>query len=78
MGKAGQALKQALTDYKVSQNRLAVALNVERNVVNRWIHGKTDPTGETIVTITVALRSLNPEAAKTFVYLYLGDLVEDA
>jgi hypothetical protein len=24
------------------------------------------------------LRSLNPEAAKTFVYLYLGDLVEDA
>ncbi|MFP4122720.1 MAG: XRE family transcriptional regulator, partial [Coleofasciculus sp.] len=36
MGRAGQALKQALRTYGISQNKLAVALGIERTIVNRW------------------------------------------
>lgn len=77
MGKAGRALKQVLEIYSISQNKLAVTMNLERTVVYRWTHERTDPTGETIVAITKALQSLNREAAKEFVYLYLGTILED-
>ncbi|WP_016925418.1 helix-turn-helix domain-containing protein [Prochlorothrix hollandica] len=76
MGKAGRVLREVLQDHGISQNRLAIALGMRPSVVYRWVSERTDPTGDTIVTITVALRSLNPPAARAFIQLYLGDLVE--
>ena len=75
MGKAGKALKQVLEDYGISQFGLAVAMDVERNNVYRWVNEKRDPTAETVVEIVRALKTLNPEAAKAFSTLYLGDEV---
>ncbi len=76
MGKAGRALKQVLESYRISQNKLAVKMSIERTVVYRWTHERTDPTGETITEITKALMEINPDAAKQFVKLYLGDIIE--
>lgn len=73
MGKAGKALKQVLEDYGISQFGLAVAMDVERNNVYRWVNEKRDPTAETVVELVRALKSINSEAAKLFVELYLGD-----
>ncbi|MGB3493244.1 MAG: helix-turn-helix transcriptional regulator [Elainellaceae cyanobacterium] len=77
MGKAGRALKQVLETYEVSQYSLAVALNIERNSVYRWVNEKSDPSGEAIVEIVRALKTLKPESAKAFVELYLGSEVSD-
>ncbi|MBD1926145.1 helix-turn-helix transcriptional regulator [Trichocoleus sp. FACHB-90] len=77
MGRAGQALKQALETYSISQNKLAVALGIERTIVNRWFHERADPTAETVADIVKALKGIEPAAAKKFVELYLGELVED-
>jgi len=52
---------------------LAVAIDVERNHVYRWVNEKRDPTAETVVEIVRALKTLNPEAAKAFADLHLGD-----
>ncbi len=76
MGRAGKALKQTLETYDISQNRLAVALGVERNKVFRWFHEQVDPTAETVADIVKALNQVNPAAADTFIELYLGELVE--
>lgn len=76
MGRAGQALKQTLEAYKISQNKLAVALGIERNKVFRWFHEKIDPTAETVADIVKALNTINPVAAEMFIELYLGDLVD--
>jgi plasmid maintenance system antidote protein VapI len=48
MGKAGQALKQVLEQYGISQYSLSVAMDVERNNVHRWVNEKRDPTAETV------------------------------
>jgi transcriptional regulator with XRE-family HTH domain len=77
MGRAGQALKQALETYGISQNKLAVALGIERTVVNRWFHERADPTAETVVDIVKALKGIDRAAATKFVELYLGELLED-
>lgn len=77
MGRASQALKQVLEAYGISQNRLAVALEIDRSAVFKWIHGQREPTSDTIVEITKALKAMNAEAAKKFVRLYLGELVDD-
>jgi transcriptional regulator with XRE-family HTH domain len=74
MGKAGQALKQILKKYDISQNSLAVALGVERGSVYRWVHEVRDPNAETVVEMVRALRGLNPAAAEEFVKIYLGDV----
>lgn len=73
MGRAGQALRAI---HNISQNRLAVELGLRRSVPYRWVHGLSDPTGATIVAIVTALKKLNPEAARDFVRLYLGEIVE--
>jgi hypothetical protein len=44
--------------------------------VGRWHHG-LDPSAENIAQITQALKMLNSLAAKDFVRLYLGVIVED-
>lgn len=74
MGKAGQALKQTLEMYNISQNSLSVALGVERGSVYRWVHEVRDPNAETVVDIVKAIRGINPAAAEEFVKLYLGNM----
>jgi plasmid maintenance system antidote protein VapI len=77
MGKAGQVLRQVLEEYEVSQYSLAMALNIERNSVYRWVNEKSDPSGETILELVRALKELKPDAAKAFVEGYLLDEVKD-
>ena len=77
MGRAGQALKQALETYSISQNKLAVALGIERTIVNRWFHERADPTAETVADIVKALKGINRAAAEKFIEVYLGELIED-
>ncbi len=77
MGKAGKALKQVLETYSISQNKLAVALGVKPYAVYRWYHEQSDPSAETAVDMVRALQSINPEAAKEFVRLYIGEMVEE-
>ena len=77
MGKAGQALKQVLEEYGISQYSLSVAMDVERNNVHRWVNEKRDPTAETVVEIVRALKSLNPEAAQQFFKRYLISELKD-
>ncbi|MEM6432601.1 MAG: helix-turn-helix transcriptional regulator [Cyanobacteria bacterium P01_D01_bin.115] len=76
MGKAGKVLKQVLEEYGISQNGLATTLGTERGTVYRWVHELRDPSAETLVAITNALRKLNPDAAQTFVQRYLGDVAQ--
>ena len=78
MGKANQALRQVLERYGISQNKLAVALGIDRSAVFKWVHEQREPTSDTIVEIVKALKELNFDAAKEFVRLYLGELVEDS
>lgn len=77
MGKAGQALKQVLEKYEVSQYSLAKELGVERTNVYRWVHETRDPTAETLREIVKALKTLNALAAEEFVQLYLGDVINE-
>ena len=77
MGKVGKALRQVLEGYGISQNKLAVTLGVKPSVVFRWFHEQTDPSAETAVDIAKALQGIDPAAAKEFVRLYIGDIVED-
>ena len=72
MGKAGQALKQVLETYGISQNRLAVTMEVRRSNVNRWVNEETDPAADAVLEIRDGLEKLNPDAAEEFIRLYLG------
>jgi plasmid maintenance system antidote protein VapI len=78
MGKAGKALRQVLETYGISQNKVAVAMGVDRASVNRWVHEQRDPAGDVIVGIKAALKQIRPEAAEAFAKLYLGDDEQDA
>lgn len=71
MGKAGRALKQVLETYGISQNQLAIAMNVPPANISRWVNETRDPAGDAIAAIKDALEGLDPEAAETFVMLYL-------
>jgi transcriptional regulator with XRE-family HTH domain len=75
MGKAGQALRQVLESYNISQSLLATGLGVERPIVFRWFHEHTDPTAETLSEIVQALNKINTSAATDFVQAYLGNLI---
>jgi transcriptional regulator with XRE-family HTH domain len=76
MGKASQALRWILENYGISQNKLAVAMGISRANVGRWFHG-LDPSAENIAAITKALKEIDREAAKEFVWRYLGEIVDD-
>lgn len=71
MGKAGQALKQVLEIYGISQNQLAVAMGIRRSNVSRWVSEVRDPTAETMLEIRDGLQKINPVAADEFIRLYL-------
>ncbi len=51
-------------------------MGIERTVVYRWTHERTDPGGDTITLITAALNQLNSDAAQAFVDFYLGEIVQ--
>ncbi|MDY6936165.1 MAG: helix-turn-helix transcriptional regulator [Cyanobacteriota bacterium] len=76
MGKASQSLRSVLEHYGISQNKLAVAMGISRANVGRWFHG-LDPSAENIAAITKALKEIDREAAKEFVWRYLGEILED-
>lgn len=77
MGKAGEALRQVLESYGISQNKLALTLGVKPSVVFRWFHEQTDPSAETVRSIAKALQGMEPAAADEFVRLYIGDFLEN-
>ncbi len=77
MGRAGKALRQVLETYGISQNRLAIAMGVNRATVNQWFNETRDPLAESIPEIVAALESLNEAAAKEFIALYLGRIAQD-
>jgi transcriptional regulator with XRE-family HTH domain len=77
MGRASQALKQVLETYNISQNSLAVAMDIKRGSINRWFHDKRDPTAETVVEIVVALKKINPDAARDFVQAYIVQVLNE-
>ena len=77
MGRAGQALREVLTKYGVSQNKLAVTMGLKRSAVYKWFHEERDPTAETVEAIVIALKTLEIDAAKEFVYLYLGQILDE-
>ena len=77
MAKAGQALKQVLETYGISQNRLAVSMGVRRSNVNRWVNGETDPAADAVLEIRDGLEKLNPDAAEEFIRLYLKRATEN-
>lgn len=71
MGKAGQALKQVLERYSITQNQLAVAMGIRRSNVSRWVSEIRDPVAETMLEIRNGLEKINPAAAEEFIRLYL-------
>ncbi len=77
MGKAGQALKQVLETYDISQNRLAVMMGTRRGNVHRWVNEMADPSADAVLEIRDGLEKLNPEAAEEFIRLYLKRATED-
>ena len=72
MGKAGKALRQALANHDIRQNRLAVTMRVGRSTIHQWHKEASDPSAEAVTRIVDALEKINPEAAKDFISLYLG------
>ena len=77
MGRAGKALKQVLENYGITQNRLAVVMGVTRSSVHRWVYEIGDPVADAVIEIRDALVKINPEAARDFIRLYLGESGED-
>lgn len=73
MSKAGQALKQVLEDYGISQNKLAVAMEIGRSTVNHWVNEMRDPASESVLKIRDSLKKINSEAAEEFIRLYLDE-----
>lgn len=71
MGKAGKALRQVLSTYGISQNRLAVTMGINRSTVHQWVNEISDPLAEAVTHMIKALREINATAAEDFVDLYL-------
>ncbi|MBD2021264.1 helix-turn-helix transcriptional regulator, partial [Leptolyngbya sp. FACHB-36] len=71
MARAGKALKQVLETYGITQYQLAMAMGINRSIVSRWVSEERDPLAEAVFETYQALRSLNRDAAKEFIQLYL-------
>lgn len=71
MAKAGQSLKQVLTEHGISQNRLAVTMGINRSTVHQWVNEISDPLAEAVTNVIKGLRVIEPTAAEQFVALYL-------
>ncbi len=77
MGRAGKALRQVLETYSISQNQLAVTMGINRSTVSQWFNEIRDPLAESIPEIIEALDKINSAAARDFLVLYLGRIVQD-
>ena len=77
MGRAGKALKEVLENYNITQNRLAVEMGISRSSVHRWVNEIGDPMADAVIEIRDALQKINPEAARDFIRIYLGESTED-
>ena len=77
MTRAGKALKQVLETYGISQNQLAVTMGIGRSTVHHWVNEKRDPLAESIPDIIEALEKINGTAARDFLVLYLGRIIQD-
>jgi transcriptional regulator with XRE-family HTH domain len=77
MPKAGNALRQVLETYGISQNKLAVAMGIGRSTIHHWVNKSRDPGGDAILEIRIGLQKINPTAAEDFIRLYLDESVED-
>lgn len=73
MGRAGKALKHLLETYGISQYQLAATMEIDRSNISRWVSEERDPSAEAAFAIKTALQTLQPEAARAFVKLYLGN-----
>jgi len=51
-------------------------MGISRANVGRWFD-RLDPSAENIAEITKALKQLNPDTARDFVRLYLGDILDE-
>ncbi len=71
MGRAGKALRQVLETYSISQNQLAVTMDVGRSSINRWVNESRDPAAEAVADIVHALEKIDRSAAEDFLTLYL-------
>jgi transcriptional regulator with XRE-family HTH domain len=72
MGRAGKALGRVLRDYGINQNQLAIAMNVDRSNISRWLSETREPSAESVLEIRNALESLDTTAAAEFTRLYWG------
>jgi hypothetical protein len=78
MGKAGQALKQVLETYGISQNRLAVTMGtLGDRMFTAGLMRMADPAADAVLEIRDGLEKLNPDAAEEFIRLYLKRATED-
>ncbi|MBH8574352.1 helix-turn-helix transcriptional regulator [Nostocaceae cyanobacterium CENA369] len=77
MGRAGKALKQVLETYDISQNQLAVTMGIGRSSINRWVNESRDPSAEAVIEVIEGLEKINSAAAKDFLVLYLGRIVQN-
>lgn len=73
MGKAGKALRQVLEDYGISQNRVAVEMEIGRSNVYRWVNEVRDPSADMVIRMRDALHKIDAEAAREFARLYWGE-----
>ena len=72
MSQAAKALEQTLKNYRISQNKLAVTMGINRSTVSNWISQSRDPSANAIINILDGLKQINSEAAKDFIKLYLN------
>ena len=77
MGRAGTALSHVLATYGISQNRLAIAMGIDRSVVHQWVKEKRDPVAESVLAIAEGLEKIDEAAAREFLTLYLGRFADN-
>ncbi|MCR1946100.1 XRE family transcriptional regulator, partial [Enterococcus gallinarum] len=66
-----ELLKEKRKDYKVSQNKLAVACNLTREYINKIESGLLTPSEKTMRKIFDQLESFNPELPLTLLFDYV-------
>lgn len=71
MGRAGKALKRVLQDYQITQNHLAVSMNIDRSNISRWVNESRDPSAESVAELKDALTLIKPQAGDDFVQYFL-------
>ena len=52
-------------------------MEVGRSTVHYWFNDTQDPSAESVTQIVEALQRIDRAAAKDFVRLYLGEIIED-